>query len=89
MLMMGNYLLFRDSVLMVENENNDDNDSMMLVMEMYEVYVDVEKTDRVYVVVVVVDGELVVGIDEYDVVVVDDEEKTIEHAVVVVVDNEM
>jgi len=72
---------------MVENENNDDNDSMMLVMEMYEVYVDVEKTDRVYV---VVDDELVVGIDEYDVVVVDDEEKTIEHAVVVVVvDNEM
>ncbi len=88
MLMMGNYLLFRDFVLMVENENNDDNDSMMFVMEMYEVYVDVEKTDRVYVVVVAVDDELVVGIDEYD-VVVDDEEKTIEHAVVVVVDNEM
>ncbi len=89
MLVVWNLLLFRDFVLMVENENNDDNDSMMLVMEMYEVYVDVEKTDRVYVVVVVVDGELVVGIDEYDVVVVDDEEKTIEHAVVVVVDNEM
>ena len=30
---------------MVENESNGDNDSRMLVMEMYEVYVDVESKD--------------------------------------------
>jgi hypothetical protein len=104
MLVVWNLLLFRDFVLMVENENNDDNDLMMFVMEMYEVYVDVEKMDRVYVVVVAVDDELAVDIDEDYVVAVvvvvvvdEDDEKTIEYAVVVAaaaaaageVDNEM
>ncbi len=98
MLVELNYLLLRDFVLRVENENNDDNDLMMFVMEMYEVYVDVEKMDRVYV-VVGFDDELVVDIDEYYVdvaavvVVADDDEKTIEYVVVVAVavevDNEM
>ena len=87
-LVMSNYLLFRDFVLMVENENIDDNDWMMLVMEMYEVYVDVGETDQVFVVVMVVvadDDELAVDIVEYYVVV--ENEKIVE--CVVVVDNEM
>ncbi len=65
MLAEWNYWLYRDFVWMVENENNYDNDLRMFVMEMYEVYVDVEKMDRVNaaaaaVVVAVEDDEFVV-----------------------------
>jgi hypothetical protein len=47
---------------MVENRNIDDSDLVMLVMEMYEVYVDVVKMDQVFVVVA---ADVVVDINEY------------------------
>jgi hypothetical protein len=46
---------------MVENKNIDDNDLVILVMEMYVVYVAVGNMDQVLIVVVVV----VVDINEY------------------------
>lgn len=92
MRVVSNYLLYSDFVQLVENENNDDNDSMMLAMEMYEVYVG--KKDRVIAAVAVaVDDELVVNTDEdYAAVVVVDDDEMITAYVVVVgfeVDNEM
>jgi hypothetical protein len=74
---------------MVENENIDDNDLVMFVTEMYEVYVDVENMDQVYVVAVVV-VVVGVGINEYYAVVVDDDDDDERVIVFVVeVDNEM
>ncbi len=66
---------------MVENKNIDDNDLVILVMEMYEVYVDVGNMDQVLVVVVVV---VVVDINEYY-----DVGKVIAYVVLVEVDIEM
>jgi hypothetical protein len=75
---------------MVENENIDDNDLVMFVTEMYEVYVDVENMDQVYVVAVVVVVVVGVGINEYYAVVVDDDDDDERVIVFVVeVDNEM
>jgi hypothetical protein len=48
---------------MVENKNIDDNDLVILVMEMYVVYVAVGNMDQVLIVVVVV--VVVVDINEY------------------------
>jgi hypothetical protein len=69
---------------MVENENIDDNDSMMLVMEKYEVYVDVANRDQVDDVAVLDDA---FAVDTYACYVhVDDDNVTVtEHVVVVVV----
>jgi hypothetical protein len=66
---------------MVENKNIDDNDLVILVMEMYEVYVDVGNMDQVLVVVAVV---VVVDINEYY-----DVGKVIAYVVLVEVDIEM
>jgi len=67
---------------MVENKNIDDNDLVILVMEMYVVYVDVGNMDPVFVVVVVV--AVVVDINEYY-----DVGKVIVYVVPVEVDIEM
>jgi len=66
---------------MVENKNIDDNDLVILVMEMYVVYVDVGNMDPVFVVVVVA---VVVDINEYY-----DVGKVIVYVVPVEVDIEM